>query len=235
MASRPGDADDPATVEAFYVETFDFTTGFTTCYRPSLVTAEPTHQDLAAGFPIGTSFKSAPVVRVCDANPVHLGHHARADGRWRIYAFADGAAPGDAPALSQFAAWLSDDDESPLRCTPSDAEVDAWFDVKAIYQGPFDTVDIGAVPAVFLPPTGPYGLVDYEKVFAAGPGPDGTGEDIFEVRGIARTGAVVVVRPDQYVAAVMPLAATDELRAFFEPVLLSAPAATAGRRSTARG
>ena len=120
MASRPGDADDPATVEAFYVETFDFTTGFTTCYRPSLVTAEPTHQDLAAGFPIGTSSKSAPVVHVCDANPVHLGHHARADGRWRIYAFADGAAPGDAPALSQFAAWLSDDDESPLRCTPSE-------------------------------------------------------------------------------------------------------------------
>ena len=155
MASRPGDADDPATVEAFYVETFDFTTGFTTCYRPSMVTAEPTHRDLAAGFPIGTSFKSAPVVRVCDANPVHLGHHARADGRWRIYAFADGAAPGDAPALSQFAAWLSDDDESPLRCTPSDADVDAWFDVKAIYQGPFDTVDIGAVPAVFLRRPGP--------------------------------------------------------------------------------
>ena len=214
------------------METFDFTTGFTTCYRPSLVTAEPTHQDLAAGFPIGTSFKSAPVVRVCDANPVHLGHHARADGRWRIYAFADGAAPGDAPALSQFAAWLSDDDESPLRCTPSDADVDAWFDVKAIYQGPFDTVDIGAVPAVFLPPTGPYGLVDYEKVFGS---TGRTGADIFEVRGIARTGAVVVVRPDQYVAAVMPLVATDELRAFFEPVLLSAPSGTAGRRSAARG
>ena len=88
---------------------------------------------------------------------------------------------------------------------------------------------------MFLPATGPYGLVDYEKVFAAGPGPDGTGEDIFEVRGIARAGAVVVVRPDQYVAAVMPLAATDEVRAFFEPVLLSAPSGTAGRRSAARG
>ena len=28
------------------------------------------------GFPIGKRFKSAPVVRVADANPVHLGHHA---------------------------------------------------------------------------------------------------------------------------------------------------------------
>ena len=49
---------------------------------------------LATGFPIGKRFKSAPVVRVCDGNPVHLGHHARADGRWRIYVFADEAVPG---------------------------------------------------------------------------------------------------------------------------------------------
>jgi phenol 2-monooxygenase len=220
MASRAKDAEDAAMVEAFYVETFDFTTGFMTSYRPSILTAEPTHQDLAAGFPIGQTFKSAPVVRVCDANPVHLGHLARADGRWRIYAFADGADPGEAPALAQFAAWLGDHEDSPLRCTPADADADAWFDVKVIYQGPFDAVDLGAVPAVFLPRTGPLGLVDRHNVFAAGPAPDGAGEDIFEVRGIARDGAVVVVRPDQYVATVVPLAATDELRAFFEPVVL---------------
>ena len=55
--------------------------------------AEPTHQDLATGFPVGKRFKSAPVVRVGDTNPVHLGHHATADGRWRIYVFADAATP----------------------------------------------------------------------------------------------------------------------------------------------
>ena len=72
---------------------------------------------------------------------------------------------------------------------------------------------------MFLPPTGPYGLVDHEKVFAAGP--DRTARARTSSRSAASlaTGAVVVVRPDQYVAAVMPLAATDELRAFFEPVL----------------
>jgi phenol 2-monooxygenase len=220
MASRPKDAEDASMVEEFYVETFDFTTGFMTSYGPSILTSEPTHQDQAAGFPIGRRFRSARVVRVCDANPVHLGHHARADGRWRIYAFADGAAPGDAPGLTQFAAWLAEDEGSPSRWAPASA--DAWFDVKAIYQGPFDAIDLGAVPAVFLPATGPYALTDREGVFAAGPGPDGTGEDIFEARGIARDGAVVVVRPDQYVATVLPLRATRELRAFFEPVVLGA-------------
>ena len=94
MASRPGDADDPADGRGLLRgdvrvpdRLHDRATG------PRWSTAEPTHQDLATGFPIGTSFKSAPVVRVCDANPVHLGHHAAADGRWRIYVFADGAAP----------------------------------------------------------------------------------------------------------------------------------------------
>ncbi|MGO3650074.1 hypothetical protein, partial [Agrococcus casei] len=51
------------------------------------------------------------------------------------------------------------------------------------------------------------------KVFA-----NGLGNDIFDARGISRDGAVVVVRPDQYVAAVMPLEATDEFAAFFDGV-----------------
>ena len=50
-------------------------------------------------------------------------------------------------------------------------------------------------------------------------------EDIFELRGIDRGGAVVVVRPDQYVANVLPLTATDELGAFFGGVLARAVAA----------
>ena len=43
--------------------------------------------------------------------------------------------------------------------------------------------------------------------------------DIFEQRGLDRGGVVVVVRPDQYVANVLPLTATAELGAFFAPLL----------------
>ena len=92
---------------------------------------EATHQDLAAGFPIGKRFKSAPVVRVGDANPVHLGHHARADGRWRIYAFADAAAPGDAPALSRTAPSGSRRRRTRRsRASPRTARRRRLFDVK---------------------------------------------------------------------------------------------------------
>ncbi len=46
--------------------------------------------------------------------------------------------------------------------------------------------------------------------------------DIFELRGLDRGGVVVVVRPDQYVANVLPLTATAELGAFFAALLPAA-------------
>jgi phenol 2-monooxygenase len=70
------------------------------------------------------------------------------------------------------------------------------------------------VPAVFKPEVGPFKLPYLEKVYATDPA-----SDIFELRGIDRGGVVVVVRPDQYVANVLPLTATAELAAFFAPVL----------------
>ena len=216
MAKKPEEFESPSELEDFYVRTAEFPAGFMTQYAPSLIVGEQVHQELATGFPVGKRFKSAPVERVCDGNPVHLGHHARADGRWRIYVFADDARAGEPSAVADLAAWLSASPESPLAATPAGADPDAWFDVKVIYQQDHTAVDLGAVPELFLPRVGPFGLIDYEKVYAADPD-----DDIFAVRGIDRAGAIVVVRPDQYVSAVLPLASTDELAAFFRPILLS--------------
>jgi len=64
-----------------------------------------------------------------------------------------------------------------------------------------------------LPRKGVYGLIDYEKAFC----PDTThGQDIFDLRGIDRAhGALLIVRPDQYVAQVLPLDAVSEVETFF--------------------
>ena len=86
-----------------------------------------------------------------------------------------------------------------------------------IYQQEFADLDVTRAPGVFLPRTGPFGLTDYEKVYAIDPA-----TDIFAEREIVRSGAVVVVRPDQYVAHVLPLTATDELACFFAPILATA-------------
>src|SRR5699024_5185788 len=64
----------------------------------------PRCREPATGSPIGERLAPERAVRVCDANPVHLGHHARADGRWRLYAIADPAAPSaDGSALRRWA------------------------------------------------------------------------------------------------------------------------------------
>ena len=77
----------------YFITQGRFTAGVATRYGPSMITAEAMFQHLAEGFPVGMRFHSAPVVRLADAKPVHLGHAARADGAWRIYIFADRSDP----------------------------------------------------------------------------------------------------------------------------------------------
>ncbi|GAA2360775.1 FAD-dependent monooxygenase [Saccharopolyspora halophila] len=214
MAAKPEELDDPSELEDFYVKTAEFPAGLMTQYQPSMITGSDAHQERATGFPVGKRFKSNAVTRVCDGNPVHLGHHHRADGRWRIYAFADRPRAGEPSKATDFAEWIAGSPESPVVArTPEDRDIDAWFDVKVIYQQDHTGVDLGSVPRAYLPKVGPYELVDYEKVYAADPA-----DDIFEARGIDRDGAIVVVRPDHYVATVLPLRATGELAAFFAGV-----------------
>lgn len=62
-------------------------------------------------------------------------------------------------------------------------------------------------------------LADREKVFSAAP-TRWNDVDIFAARGLSRDGVVVVVRPDQYVAHIVPLDATSSLAAFFAAELL---------------
>ena len=212
MAKKPEEFESPDEVADFYVRTAEFPAGFMTEYEPSIVTSSQVRQDLATGFTLGKRFKSVNTVRVADAVPVHIGHHHRADGRFRIYAFAD----ADRTALNAWAEWMLSDEASPIRrFTPEGVDIDTVFDVKAIYQQPHHDVAIETVPKVFLPASGPYGLPDYEKIYAAI-----EGDDIFEQRGVSREGAIVVVRPDHYVSHILPLSAREELTEFFGQFLL---------------
>jgi phenol 2-monooxygenase len=218
MASPPKDPNhpelggvDPAELQAYFVKSGRYTAGVATHYPPDTVlTAPATHQHLARGFTIGMRFHSAPVVCLADAKPMQLGHVARADAAWRLYAFAD--AGGE--QLRALAAFLSDSPASPIRrFTPQGGEIDSVIDVRAVFQQHHRDLDVGQLPALLLPRKGRFGLIDYQKAFCADLD---HGPDIFVLRGIDRArGAMVVVRPDQYVAQVLPLDAHEELAAFF--------------------
>jgi phenol 2-monooxygenase len=222
MARKPEEITDPQELATHYLATAEFPSGFMTQYGPSIAVADAGHQHLAAGFPIGKRFKSVPVTRVADGNPVHLGHHARADGRWRVYAFAD----AESALLNAWAEWMSGPEAPIARFTPAGADIDAVFDVKVVYPQSYDEIDLADVPGLFLPKTGPLGLTDWEKVYAAGPC-RWNDVDIFVERELARDGVIVVVRPDQYVAGVLPLSARDELTTVFAGALRDQRAAVA--------
>lgn len=216
MAKKPEEFDNPAQLGEFYVRTAEFPAGFMTEYAPSMLIGDTTNQLLATGFAVGKRFKSAVVDRVADGNPIHLGHHHRADGRWRVYVFAD-ALPGAESVVPDWARWMATAADSPVVThTPAGADLDSLFDVKVVYPGPFPEVDLSAVPELFLPRSGPFQLIDYEKVYAIDPA-----QDVRQLRGIDPAGAIVVVRPDQYVAAVLPLTERTELATFFAGNMLT--------------
>jgi phenol 2-monooxygenase len=211
---------DPAETQRYFVRHGRYTAGTATRYRPSLLTGEATHQHLAAGLTIGMRFHSAPVIRLADAKPVHLGHTIKADGRWRIFAFAgagDPAAPN--AGIRTLCDFLAEADESPVRkYTSKDEDVDAVIDVRAVFQQGHHSLAVDSMPSFLLPRKGRYGLRDYEKMFCAD---RKGGHDIFTMRGIDRErGCMVVVRPDQFVAHVLPLDGHAQLAAFFDGFMM---------------
>jgi phenol 2-monooxygenase len=217
QAEREG-REEPRIIRQFKAN-LEFTGGTAVKYDSSSLFAASPHQALAKGEEIGRRFHSAPVVRLSDAKQMQLGHAAQADARWRLYAFAgkaDGSAPGS--AIHQLADWLETSPDSPVvKHRRAGEDIDAVIDVRAVFQQTFDQLDYGRMPSLLKPCTGRLGLQDHEKVFCV----DHKGQgDIFDMRGIDRErGCMIVVRPDQYVAHVLPLDARAELAAFFAAIL----------------
>lgn len=212
---KDGDADiNTADIEEFMARQSGFVSGTGIEYYPSYLCTFQQHQKLASGFKIGQRFHSAEAIRIADGRPQHLGHLNKADGRWRIFIFGNKQNPVDensnAGKLVQF---LENSPASPVvKYTNSPADIDSVIDVYAVFQQ--QDLAIENMPQYLWPAKGKYGLRDYEKVFHSD---ESNNNDIFEKRDINRdSGCMVIVRPDQHVAGVLPLTAHEELSAFFE-------------------
>lgn len=129
---------------------------------------------------------------------MQLSEALKADGRWRLILFADTAQ-----------SRLFNACEDLERIKGAMAPNHGIYDVLALFQQPHRELDLRAMPNTLLPAKGKNGLIDYERIFA----PALTVEDdIFSKRSIDRqNGAMILVRPDQFVALVLPL---DDSRAF---------------------
>ncbi|PSL09071.1 phenol 2-monooxygenase [Marinobacterium halophilum] len=205
-----------ADIEKFIARQNGFIAGTSIGYDESYICTGHENQGMATGYPIGQRFHSAEAVRVGDGCPVHLGHLVKADGRWRIFIFGNQKSPLDANSeSSKLIDFLANAEASPVKkYTPAGADIDSVIDTYAVFQQ--QDLAIEEMPEYLWPAKGKYGLRDYEKVFRTE-----EGMDIFEQRGIDREqGCMVVVRPDQHVANILPLNAHDELSAFFDTFMI---------------
>lgn len=211
-ASAQAGEEDMPLVQKKFIQGGRFTAGLTVKYPPSDLVAENHSQDLAAGFEVGTRFHSAPVVRLADAKPMELGHAVEAGVRWTLFAFA----PQDDTPLRALCDYLQTDASSPLQqLRRTGDDIDTLIDVRAVYQQGFRALEHSQMHPLLRPSKGRYELTDYEKVFCATPA-----SDIFDLRQINReTGCIVIVRPDQYIASVLPLGDHQGLTQFFFRIL----------------
>lgn len=220
MAAAPKDPDrpelggvDPDELQDYFVKAGRYTAGLGVRYTPSLLTGSTEHQALATGLEVGTRFHSAPVTRIADAQRIELGHVHRADGRFRAYLFAG----RDEAGFEALCEWLETSADSPI--VKIGGDVDSVIDVRGIVQRPHREVDPGSLPTLLRPRTGRYGLVDHEKAFSSVT----RSGDYFDTRGVDRErGAVVIVRPDMYIAQVLPLNATAEIANYFAGIYTGA-------------
>ena len=209
-------------IQKHFVEILEFMGGLTVKYDQSSLIGPNSYQALATGQEVGRRFHSAPVVRLSDAKQMQLGHVAEADARWRIYAFAraiDSTSSGS--AIHKLSEWLEFDPESPIiRYSREEDDIDGLFDVRAVFQQTFEALAFEDLPSLLKPRKGKFRLLDFEKAFCVDH--KGLG-DIFEMRGIDRkNGCMIVVRPDQYIAHILPIDGYSELTDFFSEIFLPA-------------
>ena len=218
---------DPATFQNYFIKHGRYTAGTAAHYGPSLLIGESAHQHLAKGFVVGERFHSAPVIRMADAKPVHLGHVGKADGRFRIYIFA-GSGRSRRDRTRNFASFAISSptvSQSPVRKYTRQKEnvedIDAVIDVRAMFQQPHRDLAIEAMPALLLPRKGRYGLQDYEKIFCADiKSGQKSGQDIFDMRGIDRRRAAWSwCGRIRYIAQVLP-STEVQLAKYFDGFML---------------
>lgn len=223
VATRPtvGDTSEKAKVDTAKIEAFmkrqsGFVSGTSIEYYPSYICTGQENQYLATGYNIGQRFHSAEATRVADGRSQHLGHLVKADGRWRIFLFGGNENPTDpTSAAYQFIDFLANDSASPVKkYTPESADIDSVIDTYAVFQQ--NDLSMHDLHDYLWPAKGKYALRDYEKVFHAE-----AGNDIYDLRGVNRTdGCVVIVRPDQHIASILPVTAHQELTKFFDVFMI---------------
>ncbi|KAJ8130085.1 hypothetical protein O1611_g3544 [Lasiodiplodia mahajangana] len=131
-----------------------------------------------------------------------------ADSRWHIVVFGGDIKDGDAAKRLQ---KLASDLEALVRAfTPSESDPDSLFNIILVLSSKRADVELGEIPEIFTP------VADILKVFVDDEGYDGTHGHAYDAYGIEPSqGALIIIRPDQYISRIGPLNDVEGVESFF--------------------
>ncbi|KAE8152359.1 FAD binding domain-containing protein [Aspergillus avenaceus] len=217
----------PEEFQKGFIKSGKYTAGLAAKYDASPITLDMNSENLYRNVVVGMRLPSSQVVRFCDSKPVQLMTTLRSDGRWRIMVFAgDISQPLNKNKLSAIGTYLGST-ESPIhRFSPKDAP-DSLIEPILIAHGQRHNIQLGDIPECFYPVTGKNRIRDLHKIYFDDESYNKVHGHVYEHLGIdPQVGAIVIVRPDQYVSGVFALDEYSRIGRFFEGFLLPQEAAS---------
>ncbi|KAH6668424.1 FAD binding domain-containing protein [Halenospora varia] len=201
-----------------FVKAGRYTAGLTATYDDSMLTnARDSGQTLAPGLRVGMRFPSAQVVRFSDAKAMQLVKAFPSDGRWRILVFAGDIREENSLGRLQKLGDFLFSNQGPIRkFTSPESDIDSFLEVIVVLSGERTAIEAEQVPDCFRPVTGKWRMKDIHKVFVDDESYiHGHGEAYKTYEIDSKKGAMVIVRPDQYVAMVVDVENHESIDHFF--------------------
>ncbi|KAK4863990.1 hypothetical protein LT330_010200 [Penicillium expansum] len=212
-----GASTSPAEFQEGFIKSGKYTAGLTAKYEVSPITSALESAELASNVTVGMRLPSAQVVRFCDSKPLHLMKSLKSDGRWRIMVFmGDLTVPESHSKLNKLGEYLSAADGPTHTFTPKNQDIDSLIEAILIGHGKRHAVELEQIPECFYPVSGKTQTRDLHKIYYDDESyNDGHGR-AYEYLGIdPAQGALIIVRPDQYVSAIIGLSDYPEIGKFF--------------------
>ncbi|GAA5853834.1 hypothetical protein JCM8547_007467 [Rhodosporidiobolus lusitaniae] len=201
-----------------------FAAGMSIDYADSIVVGKDgakggvkSKQELAKNLPVGQRFFGAQVVNQASATADFLTTRIPFTGAWRLLVFPGNVAEEKAMnRLKKLAEYLNGPDSVVSKYTPSNLPRWSVIDPVTIHCADRTAVELYDFPqpSIFHPH-------NYKRIYADGPSYHRGDGKAYEAYGISKEeGAIVVVRPDQYVGLIVSLEDTSALDAYFSAFLV---------------
>ncbi|KAG9191326.1 phenol 2-monooxygenase [Alternaria panax] len=204
----------------YFTKSGRYMAGFTARYEDSVVTSG-TKSDSSVNtvITVGMRFPSAQVIRFCDCKAVQLQSVLKSDGRWRVVVFAgDVNLAAHQQRLDQLAQAL----QSVVRqYTPATKHIDSVIEPIVVLSSRFKETEQERIPNYFWPKSGKWGIRDLHKTYVDDEHCNSGHGHAYQNYGVnPDVGAIVIVRPDQYVSKVTTLDDFDGIAKFFAGCLI---------------